>query len=41
MILAGDIGGTSTRIALFDADRSGLTAVVSERYASRDHAGLS
>ena len=40
MILAGDIGGTSTRIALFENERSALHAVVSGRYPSRDHAGL-
>ena len=40
MILAGDIGGTSTRIALFDNDGRALQSVVSGRYPSRDHAGL-
>ena len=38
MILAGDIGGTSTRLALFDGDpREPLALQV---YASREHAGL-
>ena len=40
MILAGDIGGTSTRIALFAGEGRTLHAVVSGRYPSRDHAGL-
>jgi len=40
MILAGDIGGTSTRLALFDADANGVRAVARERYVSREHAGL-
>ena len=40
MILAGDIGGTSTRLALFDNEGSALRLVVSGRYPSRDHAGL-
>src|SRR5204862_1360130 len=38
MILAGDIGGTHTRLALFDADpHEPLTLTV---YPSRKHAGL-
>jgi glucokinase len=43
MILAGDIGGTSTRIALFDSGSGpgDLREVAFERYGSRDHAGLS
>lgn len=41
MILAGDIGGTSTRLALFEAGGPKLRAVHQERYASREHAGLS
>lgn len=41
MILAGDIGGTSTRLALFKADRYALSVVAQERYGSREHAGLS
>jgi len=40
MILAGDIGGTSTRIALFEGEGRTLHAVVSGRYPSRDHGGL-
>ena len=40
MILAGDIGGTSTRLATFDADAGSVRAVAKERYRSRDHAGL-
>jgi glucokinase len=38
MILAGDIGGTHTRLALFDGDPHEPLALVS--YASREHAGL-
>jgi glucokinase len=38
MILAGDIGGTHTRLALFDADPH--VPVASETYASGEHAGL-
>jgi glucokinase len=40
MILAGDVGGTTTRLALFKADGKGLTAVVKSDYRSRDYAGL-
>ena len=36
MILAGDIGGTRTRLALFD----GLKCVKQEKYFSREHADL-
>jgi glucokinase len=41
MILAGDIGGTSTRLALFQASGDDVRAVAVERYASRSHLGLS
>jgi len=41
MILAGDIGGTSTRLALFDVAGGTLRAVARERYPSRDFQGLS
>ena len=40
MILAGDIGGTSTRLALFDVGSGALQVVAQQRYASREHAGL-
>ncbi len=40
MILAGDVGGTGTRIALFEAEGDGLRSVVEAHYRSRDHAGL-
>lgn len=40
MILAGDIGGTSTRLALFDEEGGELREVASERYGSREHPGL-
>src|ERR1051325_5034084 len=38
MILAGDIGGTHTRLALFDGDPHEPLALAS--YPSRKHAGL-
>ena len=41
MILAGDIGGTSTRIALFEVSGGVLRGVARERYPSRDYPGLS
>lgn len=40
MILAGDIGGTNTRLALFREDPSCLTLVEEQVYSSREHAGL-
>jgi glucokinase len=40
MLLAGDIGGTSTRLALFDIVADKLTVVAQTKYHSRDHAGL-
>jgi glucokinase len=41
MILAGDIGGTNTRIALFDQDAGGRLRLARERiYPSREHKGL-
>lgn len=40
MILAGDIGGTKTRIALYEERASGLSQAVEETYPSHEHAGL-
>jgi glucokinase len=40
VILAGDIGGTSTRLALFESVGGALRAVAQERYPSRDYPGL-
>lgn len=40
MILAGDIGGTSTRLGLFAVEAGRLTPLVVERYESRRHDGL-
>ena len=40
MILAGDIGGTSTRLALAEVEGRALRLAIVERYASRDHRGL-
>jgi len=39
MILAGDIGGTNTRLALFNGGGTTLAPVVMEVFASRDHSG--
>lgn len=40
MILAGDIGGTHTRIALFEETACKLNMTVEQVYPSRDHKGL-
>lgn len=40
MILAGDIGGTNARLALFEQRAARLDLVVLETYASREHRGL-
>jgi glucokinase len=41
MILAGDIGGTSTRLALFEINGGKLTATVTpQKFHSADHKGL-
>lgn len=40
MILAGDIGGTHTRLALFDHSSGRLRMVVQNIYPSREHKGL-
>src|SRR5437868_15208114 len=40
MILAGDIGGTSTRLALFDVKGGHLSLVAHSKYSSREHKGL-
>ena len=40
MILAGDIGGTSTRLALFEREAGALVVAAFDRYTSRDHDGL-
>lgn len=40
MILAGDIGGTSTRLAFFEIKDDELAPIVMEKFSSRDHAGL-
>jgi len=39
MFLAGDIGGTNTRVAFFEGDPSHLTPVVIEVFPSRQHKG--
>jgi glucokinase len=39
-VLAGDIGGTKTVLALFDVGDAVVTPVVERRYVSGDHAGL-
>jgi glucokinase len=40
MILAGDVGGTKTAIALFEREPTGLREASEEIFASGDHAGL-
>ena len=40
MILAGDIGGTHTRLVFFQERGGGLTAVAEETFPSREHASL-
>jgi glucokinase len=40
MILAGDIGGTSTRLALFEVKDGRLRAAREKTYPSREHSGL-
>jgi glucokinase len=40
-ILAADIGGTKTNIALYRADAAGLTVLREKRYISKDHPSLS
>jgi glucokinase len=39
-VLAGDIGGTNSRLALYAADHGALTLVRGATFPSRDHAGL-
>lgn len=40
MILAGDIGGTNTRLALFQSDAGQVRLAVEKVYPSRDYSGL-
>jgi glucokinase len=40
-VLAGDIGGTSARLALFDVDAGDATLLHKQRFASKDFPGLS
>src|SRR5882724_4103580 len=40
MILAGDIGGTRTRLAAFETEGSKLKCVIEKTYASQTHSGL-
>jgi glucokinase len=40
MILAGDIGGTKSRLAAFETEGSRLKCVVEKVYPSKQHAGL-
>src|SRR5260370_18632337 len=40
MILAGDIGGTNTRLALFEGTPERLTPVTIEVFPSREYKGL-
>jgi glucokinase len=40
LVLAGDIGGTTTRLAYFRDAGNGLETVAAEHYASREHGSL-
>lgn len=40
MILAGDIGGTTTRLAYFQPEKGRLKSLISEKFSSRAHSGL-
>ena len=40
MILAGDIGGTNTRLGLFEPSASGVLPLVCATYPSKEHASL-
>src|SRR6266851_1538364 len=40
MILAGDIGGTRTRLAAFETEGSKLKCVIEKTYPSQEHRGL-
>ena len=40
MILAGDIGGTNSRMALFSQDRGGLRLAAQKKYPSQQHKSL-
>jgi len=40
MILAGDIGGTSTRLGLFEVRADRLKTVRTQKFASRDYPSL-
>jgi len=40
LILAGDVGGTSTRLAYFEADAAGMVVLAEGRYQSREHSSL-
>lgn len=40
LILAGDIGGTSTRLAYFDSAGGGLTPLIEKRFSSREAGSL-
>lgn len=40
LVLAGDIGGTTTRLAFFEAGGSGLETVAQEHVPSREHGSL-
>lgn len=40
LILAGDVGGTSTRLAYFEGDAAGLTVLAQAQYQSAAHGSL-
>ena len=39
-VFAGDVGGTKTRLAIFDVEGVALTVVAEKRYSSQNHASL-
>lgn len=41
LILAGDVGGTSTRLAFFETDKGTLAVVAERHYPSRHYPSLS
>lgn len=40
LILAGDVGGTTTRLAYFEGDAGGLVALAEGHYPSKEHGSL-
>lgn len=40
LVLAGDVGGTSTRLAFFEGDGTGMAVLAEGQYPSREHGSL-